>query len=83
LLSGNHEQAIRDYDKAIELKSNLSEAYFKRGNAHIRENAYVGDQGYQQAIGDFDREILVKPDFVEAYFQRIAITAKLRGHPGL
>jgi tetratricopeptide (TPR) repeat protein len=70
LLSGNHEQAIRDYDKAIELKSNLSEAYFKRGNAHIRENAYVGDQGYQQAIEDFDRAILVKPDFVEAYFQR-------------
>jgi tetratricopeptide (TPR) repeat protein len=70
LLSGNHEQAIRDYDKAIELKFNLSETYFKRGNAHIRENAYVGDQGYQQAIEDFDRAILVKPDFVEAYFQR-------------
>jgi tetratricopeptide (TPR) repeat protein len=58
---GDYQQAIKDFDRAIELDPKLAEAYWGRGNTYHA----LGD--YQQAIKDFDRAIELDPRFAEAY----------------
>lgn len=56
--------AIANYDKAIQLKPTLIDAYNNRGVAK-------GSLGQHfAAISDFDKAIQRKPDFAEAYLQR-------------
>ena len=59
-----HERAIEDYDKAIELNPDFAEAYNKRGIAYAKLNQY------ERAIEDFDRTIKLNPDYAEAYGNR-------------
>ena len=59
-----HDLAIGEYDKAIELKPDYADAYNNRGNIH----AYQGE--YDQAIADFDRAIKLKPGYADAYNNR-------------
>jgi tetratricopeptide (TPR) repeat protein len=57
-------QAIADYDKAIELRSDLGEGYNNRGIAY----AHKGD--HDLAIADFDKAIELRPDHAHAYNNR-------------
>jgi tetratricopeptide (TPR) repeat protein len=59
-----YEQAITDYDHAIELDSQYTLAYFNRGNA------YYGLKRYWQAIADYDRVIQLDPQYTDAFINR-------------
>ena len=60
---GQYQQAIADYDKAIELNPNDAVAHNNRGHAYA-------DQGqYQQTIADFDKAIELDPDVAPIWWK--------------
>ena len=61
---GKHKEAIKDYDQAIKLNPDLTEAYNNRGNAKSRLKQYP------EAIKDYDQAIKLNPDLAEAYNNR-------------
>ena len=61
---GDYDQAIKDYDKAIELKPNYSDAYYNRGIA------YDNKGNYDQAIKDYNKAIELNPNHTNAYNNR-------------
>jgi len=61
---GNYQQAIEDFDRAIELDPEFAEAYWGRGKT------YHGLGNYQRAIEDFNRAIELDPEFAEVYWDR-------------
>jgi tetratricopeptide (TPR) repeat protein len=61
---GDYQQAIKDFDRAIELDPKLAGAYWGRGKTYHE----VGD--YQQAIKDYDRAIALNPKLRGAYWSR-------------
>ena len=56
--------AIKDCDKAIQLKPDYAEPYSNRGSAYRNKGEI------DRAIEDYDRAIQLKPNFVEAYYNR-------------
>jgi tetratricopeptide (TPR) repeat protein len=64
LVKGQHDLAISDLTKALEINPNLAEAYDNRGNAY-----YLKDQ-LDQAISDYTKAIKIDPGHAEAYFNR-------------
>lgn len=61
---GNYDQAVKAYDKAIELGPNDQSAYLNRGNSY-------GELGeHERAIEDYDKAIEIKSDFALAYLNR-------------
>ena len=67
---GEHDLAIKDFDKAIKLKSDYAEAYNNRGNVYDEK----GD--FDKAIADFNMAINLKSDYTEAYISRGSAYAK-------
>jgi tetratricopeptide (TPR) repeat protein len=66
------DEAIAEYNKAIQLNSGYAEAYMRRGNAH-------SDKGeYDQAISDYTKAIDIDRDFAAAYCNR-AYTYEKKG----
>ena len=61
---GKFEEAIRSYDKAIQIKPDFAEAYYNRGIA-LQELGKL-----QEAIGSYDKATQIKPDYAEAYYNR-------------
>ena len=61
---GNDQQAIKDYDKLIELDPKNAVVYFSRGTAYGR----LGND--QQAIKDFDKSIELDPKNAVVYSDR-------------
>jgi protein O-mannosyl-transferase len=61
---GNFDQAILDYNKAIEIKPNLAEAYINRGLS------YQDKGNFDQALLDYNKGIAIKPNLAEAYYNR-------------
>lgn len=61
---GLYEEAIKDFNKAIELNPNISEAYNNRGNA--KNNL----KQYEEAIKDYDKAIELNPNNLDAYNNR-------------
>ena len=59
-----YEAAIVDFDQAITLDPNYSDAYYNRGNANSKLAKY------ESAIVDFDQAIRLKPDFASAFNNR-------------
>jgi tetratricopeptide (TPR) repeat protein len=59
-----YEEAIEDYNKAIELNPKNAEAYNNRGNAHSELNKH------EEAIEDFNKAIELDPKYAEAYNNR-------------
>jgi tetratricopeptide (TPR) repeat protein len=68
-----HELAVNDFSRAIELDPDYTAAYFSRGVLYWRElrNAY-------RAIRDMTRVLELAPDWAEALFNR-AIAHQMRG----
>ncbi len=61
---GEHDLAIKDFDKAIELNPDYAEAYNNRGNVYDEK----GD--FEKAVADFNMAINTKSDYAEAYINR-------------
>ena len=61
---GNNDQAIANYDQALQLKPDWAEAYNNRGLAYYNK----GD--YDDAIADYDQALQLKPDYAVAYNNR-------------
>ncbi len=61
---GEHEKALSDCTKAIELDPIAYRAYYNRGRA------YVPKGQLDRAVQDFDQAIRLKPDFAFAYNKR-------------
>ena len=62
--SGKHQDAIKAYDKAIELNPMLDKAYNNRGNV------YFDKQEYDKAIDDYSRSIELNPRQYKVYSNR-------------
>ena len=61
---GEHDRAILDYDKAIQIDPRFALAYYNRGVA------YEAKGKYDRAILDYDRAIQIDPRFALAYCSR-------------
>jgi tetratricopeptide (TPR) repeat protein len=61
------DNAIANYGKAIEIKTDYAEAYYYLGNAHSRK----GEQDL--AIKDYSSATSIKPGYAEAYYNRALV----------
>ena len=59
-----HQEAIADYDKAIELNPKYFNAYYNRGTAKD------GLKQYKESIADYDKAIELDPKYFDAYYNR-------------
>ena len=64
LSKGKYNQAIKEFDAALQKNSKLAEAYFNRGLAY----ALTGR--YEQAASDFNKFIALEPRDPDAYYNR-------------
>jgi tetratricopeptide (TPR) repeat protein len=62
--AGDWENAIAEYDQAIRLKRDYTEAYHARGLAYYHKGIF------RLAIADFDQVIRRNPGSAQAYFDR-------------
>jgi tetratricopeptide (TPR) repeat protein len=62
--SMQYEQAIADYDRALQLDPQYAEAYHKRALAYFALNKY------EQAIVDYDRALQLDPQNAQAFLGR-------------
>ena len=60
--SSDFNEAIKNYNKAIELNPKITEAYWARGSA----KAYL--KNYRGAIADFNKAIELNPKYTQAYW---------------
>jgi tetratricopeptide (TPR) repeat protein len=63
----NFKAAIKDYDKAINLDNNLTDAFFNRGTC------LLALKDFKSAMKDFDKTIELDPTFVKAYYSRASV----------
>jgi tetratricopeptide (TPR) repeat protein/S1-C subfamily serine protease len=70
-----YSKAIADYDKAIVIDPENTNAYNNRGAT------YAGLKEYPKAITDYDKAIAINPGFAEAYNNRGLIYAALGEYP--
>jgi tetratricopeptide (TPR) repeat protein len=61
---GDHERAIANYSRAIELDPKFAEAYFGRGADYVNKGLY------DNAISDCTRALELNPKLAEAYYGR-------------
>lgn len=59
-----YEEAIRLYDKAVEINPTVAQSYFNRGACKGNNFDFEG------AIADYDKALELKPDYMEAYGNR-------------
>jgi len=63
-LAGNHDLALKDFDRAAALRPNFAKTFISRGSLHR-------DMGnLESAVSDFDRAIKLEPKNWEGYFYR-------------
>ncbi|MFZ4523191.1 MAG: tetratricopeptide repeat protein [Bacteroidales bacterium] len=67
---GQWDEALSDFDKAIQLDPNHVEAYNNRGNIYMNNN--MDDK----ALSDFNKAIELKPGFAKAYYNRGIVLMK-------
>src|SRR5689334_4626039 len=61
---GNHTEALRYIDAAIQIEGQSSSIYNSRGNV------LAALQRYEEAVADYRKAIALKPDFAEAFANR-------------
>ena len=62
--SGDNREALTDFNRAIELDPNFSEAYNNRGNLRL------DSEDRQGALADFNRAIELNPSNATAHYNR-------------
>jgi tetratricopeptide (TPR) repeat protein len=67
-LDGRHQEAIAEFDRAIELDPGLAEAYGARGFS------YGQLENYDKAFDDTNKAVELAPDKAIGYYQRALIT---------
>jgi tetratricopeptide (TPR) repeat protein len=68
---GKYDEAISEYNKAIEINSNYAEAYSNRGDAYAKQG------NLSQAIVDYTKVIEINPNNVKAYDNRAILYYRL------
>jgi tetratricopeptide (TPR) repeat protein len=63
-VNGDAAGAIKDFDKAIKLRPDYTEAFFFRGKAYNKLS------NYSKAITEFSKAIELNPKYYEAYIER-------------
>jgi tetratricopeptide (TPR) repeat protein len=67
--NGNHAEAVRQIDLALEVNPSVAAAHNNRGGA-LREL-----KRFEEALASYDRAIALKPNFAEAFYNRgLALT---------
>ncbi|WP_063856602.1 ATP-binding protein [Kitasatospora griseola] len=61
---GRHDQALADFDRAVELDPDRPEAL------HSRARSLIAAERYEQALVDLDRAVELDPDFAAAFATR-------------
>jgi tetratricopeptide (TPR) repeat protein len=61
---GQYDQAISDFNKAIEIDSRIAAFYFNRGIVYLKKGQF------DEAISDFSKTIEIDPRDGEAYYNR-------------
>jgi tetratricopeptide (TPR) repeat protein len=61
---GRYQQAIADFNRALQIKPDNAAAYINLGHTHMEMGQY------QQAMADFDRAIEIEPDNALAHLAR-------------
>jgi len=61
---GEYDQAISDFNKAVEINPKYAQSFFNRGVA------YMGKGQYDQAISDYTKALEIDPRYEIAYFAR-------------
>lgn len=94
---GEGDEALSEFNKAIEINPRYAEAYYKRGHTYSMQAAIYGgksikdgDKGLEdqalakltRAIADFTKAIEINPRYVEAYLKR-TIAYMLNGQADL
>ena len=69
---GDHQEAIRHYNKSIKLNPINAAAYNNRGNAKVA----LGQ--YQEAIADYNAVLRINPQYAPAYNSREIAKEKLQ-----
>ena len=69
---GQYDEAISDYNKALEINQSYAEAYRNRGNA------YFYKRQYDQAISDYNKALEINPKYAKAYNNR-GVIYRLKG----
>jgi tetratricopeptide (TPR) repeat protein len=72
-LRSDVEDAIADFDKAIELKPDFAEAYYNRGLAYFAQGGFYDTTPFENAIADFTKAIELFEDqdkLIDAYYNR-------------
>ncbi len=64
---GQHDKAISDFNKALEINPKYAEAYFNRGITWIKKF------DFDQAIADFNKAIEINPRYDRAYHDRATV----------
>ena len=68
-----HQRAVEDYNKAINLDSNNADAYINRGIA------YSGLGKHEAAIKDYDQAIAIAPNNADAYYAKAFTQTLIEG----
>jgi tetratricopeptide (TPR) repeat protein len=69
---GLMQEAINDFNKALELNSEIIWAYFNRGLAKV----YLGNE--DEAQSDFDAVLKMQPDLRRQVVEKVALARYLR-----
>ncbi len=72
---GHYGQALKDYDRAIEIDPRHAKSWYNRGAVYGR----IGN--YQRAMEDFTKTLEIDPKFKMAYFNRGGIHGMMGNHP--
>ena len=56
---GEHEKAVADYDEALRLRPDYTDASYNRGNAYSR----IGE--HEKALADYNEALRLKPDYLD------------------
>jgi len=71
---GNYDNAILEFNKAIEASPECADAYYNRGVF------YDNQENFSQAISDYSKTIELNPNFAKAYYGRGFEYAKQGNH---
>ena len=61
---GMHDEAIAEFNSAIQTKPNSAEAYYFRAGAYAQKN------DFDKAVSDYTKAIEINPDYGDAYYNR-------------